>query len=73
MMNKIEAKGFWIVLPLEVITTIVLVLITLDIIMVMEYPEYVHPIYFIAYGFLLALYLYGFSFLYRSYIKTFKK
>jgi len=68
-----EAKGFWIVLPLEAITTIVLVLITRDIIMVMEYPEYVHPIYFIAYGFLLAFYLYSFSFLYGSYIKTFKK
>jgi len=73
MMNKIEAKEFWIVLPLEAITTIVLVLITLDIIMVMEYPEYVHPFYFIAYGFVLAFYLYSFSFLYHSYNKTFKK
>jgi len=40
--------------------------------MVMEYPEYVHPFYFIAYGFVLAAYVYSFSFLYGSYIKTFK-
>ena len=72
-LDKMEAKGFWIVLPLEAISTIMFMLITLDIIMVMEYPEYVHPIYFIAYGFVLAVYLYSFSFLYGSYIKTFKK
>jgi hypothetical protein len=71
-LDKIEAKGFWIVLPLEAISTILFVLITLDIIMVMEYPEFIHPIYFIAYGFFLAFYLYSFSFVYGSYIKTFK-
>ena len=72
-LDKIEAKGFWIVLPLEVIVTIMFVLISLDTITLMEYPEYVPPIYFIAYGLLLAAFLYSFSFLYRSYIKKFKK
>jgi len=72
-LKKIEAKEFWIVLPLEAITTILFVLITLDIIMVMEYPEFIHPFYFIAYVFFLAFYFYCFSFLYGSYIKTFKK
>jgi len=57
-LKKIEAKEFWIVLPVEAISTILFVLITLDIIMVMEYPEFIHPIYFIAYGFVLAFYLY---------------
>ena len=56
-LDKMEAKGFWIVLPLEAIVTIMFVLITRDIIMVMEYPEYVHPFYFIAYGFVLAAYV----------------
>ena len=73
MMDKIEAKGFWIVLPSEVIATILFVLITLDTIMLMEYPKYVPPIYFIVYGLVLAAFLYSFSFLYGSYIKTFKK
>ena len=72
MMDKIEAKGFWIVLPSEAIVTLLFVLITLDTIMLMEYPKYVHPIYFIVYGLLLAAFLYSFSFVYRSYIKTFK-
>jgi len=71
-LDKMEAKGFWIVLPLEAIVTIMFVIITLDTIMLMEYPKYVPPIYFIVYGLLLAAYVYGFSFLYRSYIKTFK-
>jgi hypothetical protein len=71
-LDKIEAKGFWIVLPLEAILTIMFVLITLDTITLIEYPEYNPPIYFIVYGLVLAAYVYGFSFVYRSYIKTFK-
>ena len=72
-LDKIEAKGFWIVLPLEAISTILFVIITLNTIMLIEYPAYNPPFYFIAYGFVLACYLYSFSFVYGSYKKTFKK